>query len=75
MKNTPKNKEILKLLGFKEERDFPGSYVNKSGWGFSIEYMPNFKTLLDRLLKSSYNDGYTDCKNGKRGRFKLEDGR
>lgn len=67
MKETKENVQMLKTLGFKEDEH--GFYSNSDGWGFVIEYMPNFKTLLKRLQKSHYNDGYDDCEEKKRRKF------
>jgi len=67
MKETPENIFLLKKLGF--ELDGNGYYCNKTGWGFVIDNMPNFKILLSRLNKSSYNDGYDDCEDKKKRKY------
>jgi hypothetical protein len=67
MKETKENVYILNRLGF--EKDQYGYYSNKNNWGFDIEHVPNFKTLLKRLQKSHYNDGYDDCEGKKHRKF------
>lgn len=67
MKETKENIAMLKKLGFK--LDDSGYYSNSNNWGFVIECMPNFQTLLKRLQKSHYNDGYDDCSDKKRRKF------
>ena len=67
MKKTKENIALLKKLGY--EIDAQGYYSDNKGWGFLIECMPNFKTLLRRRIKSAYNDGYDDAKEKKRRKF------
>jgi len=67
MKETKENILLFKKLGFK--LDEHGYYSNDNGWGFVIECMPNFKTLLKRLQKCHYNDGYDDALDKKKRRF------
>jgi hypothetical protein len=67
MKETKENIALLKKLGFKEDQQ--GFYTNSDNWGFVIDCMPDFKTLLKRLQKSHYNDGYDDCEENKARKF------
>jgi len=67
MKESKENIETLKKLGY--SIDAHGFYSDEGGWGFLIECMPNFKTLLKRRIKSAYNDGYDDAEEKKRRRF------
>lgn len=67
MKETKENIDILRKLGFLKDQH--GYYSNIDGWGFFIDHMPNFKTLLKRLHKSHYNDGYDDCLNNLKRKF------
>jgi len=74
MKNTKENIEILKLLGFtcdmdktKDERD-EDWYSLKSGWGFRLDAVKDFKTLIRNLEKYKYEEGYEDCAEKVKGR-------
>jgi hypothetical protein len=73
MKKTKENIQVLKQLGFEEDKY--GYYTNRDGLGFIIECMPSFKTLLTRLQKCHYNDGYDDCEEKKCRRFGEPDDR
>lgn len=73
MKETKENIQLLKKLGF--VLDGNGYYSNNDGWGFVIEYMPDLKTLLKRLQKCHYNDGYDDALDRKKRRFGTPDDR
>jgi hypothetical protein len=69
MKPTKENIQILKKLGFEledtinnyNEFDQDASWIRQgTSWGFVMDCMPDFKTLISRLITCAYNDGYDD---------------
>lgn len=69
MKPSKENVEILKKLGFElekfkgnDEYDEHASWQLKDCWGFRLSAIPNFKTLITRLIKTNYNYGFDNAK-------------
>lgn len=75
MRGTKENIYILKKLGFTCDMNRTKNpmdedwYSLDNGWGFRLDGVRNFKTLLNNLQKSRYNDGYDECEDKKKRRY------
>lgn len=80
MKPTKENIDMLKKLGFVYEKFQPpqNEYTDDIGywilpkynWSLRIDCVPNFKYIIDRLIKTHYSYGYNDAKGNNKRQYK-----